>query len=183
MGNTVSQWSQNGQNRLRVWCAACSSGEEPYTILMTALENTNGRMNMTLYASDISTKVLQMAKFGVYKDTDIQGIPPVLLKKYFRKGVGRAASLYRVKPELRNLIQFSQINLSTPPYPMDGELDMIFCRNVMIYFNQDMRKILVQNFEKMLKPGGYLFVGLAESLSGVEKSLKPVEPSIYRKPL
>lgn len=181
-GNFLREHSANGTNRLRIWCAACSTGEEPYTILMTALENMTPKTDLKLFASDISTKVLQIAKFGVYKESDLDGIPKPLLRKYFRKGVDRAASLYRIKPELRNMVEYSQINLSTPPYPVEGGLDMIFCRNVMIYFNQEMRAMLVQNFERMLKPGGLLFVGLAESLSGVQKTLLPIEPSIYRKP-
>ncbi len=136
---------------------------------------------MRITASDISTKVLQTAKFGVYRNSDVAPIPRGLLKRHFLKGTGRAESLYRVKPHLRELVNFCQINLSTPPYPVDNGLDIIFCRNVMIYFNQDLRRVLVDNFEQMLRPGGYLIVGLAESLSGLHRNLATVEPSVYRK--
>lgn len=177
----VRDWSSNGMRRMRIWCAACSTGEEPYTIAMTALENLQKGMDLEIVASDISTKVLQIAKFGVYKDTDVARVPPPLLKKYFQKGVGRAEQLYRVKQQLRDMVSYRQINLSTPPYPINGELDAIFCRNVMIYFNNDLRAMLVHHFERLLKPGGLLFVGMAESLTGIHKNLATVEPSVYRK--
>jgi len=171
----------NGQREVRVWCAACSTGEEPYTIAMTALEAMAKPMALQIVASDISTKVLQIAKFGVYRDTDVARVPPNLLKKYFQKGVGRAERLYRIKPELRQRINYRQINLSTPPFPVEGNLDAIFCRNVMIYFNQDLRRSLVASFERLLRPGGHLFVGMAESLSGQHRDLQTVEPSVYVK--
>jgi chemotaxis protein methyltransferase CheR len=181
LGERVREWSANGQRKLRIWCAACSTGEEPYTLAMTALDNQAKPVAVEVVASDISTKVLQIAKFGVYKDTDVEKLPPSLLKKYFQQGVGRAAQLYRIKRELRERVGFKQINLSTPPYPVEGNLDAIFCRNVMIYFNHDLRRLLVHHFEQMLRPGGYLFVGLAESLTGAHKNLSTVEPSVYRK--
>ena len=132
MGQRVREMSGNGTRRLRIWCAACSTGEEPYTIAMTVLEHARNPVSLKIIASDISTKVLQLAKLGIYKDTDLTNIPPPLLKKYFQIGVGRADRLYRVKPSLREAVTFQQINLSTPPYPVEGGLDMIFCRNVMI---------------------------------------------------
>jgi chemotaxis protein methyltransferase CheR len=138
-------------------------------------------MSVRIVASDISTKVLQLAKFGIYKDTDLSDIPPPLLKKYFQVGVGRADRLYRVKQPLRDMVTFQQINLSTPPYPVEGGLDMIFCRNVMIYFNHELRRVLVKHFEDLLRPQGYLFVGMSESLSGIQKTLVSLEPSVYRK--
>jgi len=181
MGQLVRQWGEEGKTRLRIWCAACSTGEEPYTIAMTSLEAMPRPMDLKIMASDISTKVLHIAKFGVYKNSDVANISKPLLKKYFRKGVGKAAELVRVNPEIRNLVSYSQINLSTPPYPIEGGLDMIFCRNVMIYFDSDLRQKLVKNFENLLRPGGVLFVGMAESLSGVSKSMKTLEPSVYQK--
>ena len=181
LADVVKQLSGNGKRDLRIWCAACSTGEEPYTIAITALEAMHKPMGLQIVASDISTKVLQIAKFGVYRDTDIARVPPNLLKKYFQKGVGRAERLYRIKSELRQRISYKQINLSTPPFPVEGNLDAIFCRNVMIYFNQDLRRSLVANFERLLRPGGHLFVGMAESLSGVHRNLQTVEPSVYVK--
>ena len=181
LGDTLKKWSENGAKPVKIWCAASSSGEEPYTLAIIALENLPRGSKDNIIASDISTKVLQIAKFGVYKDSDVQGIPTPILKRYFQKGVGRAEDLYRVKSELRDMVSFRQVNLATPPYAVESPLDVIFCRNVMIYFNQDLRKRLVKTFSDMLRPGGYLIVGMAESLSGIHEKLKSVEPSVYVK--
>ena len=181
LGETLKKWASSGTKQVRIWCAASSSGEEPYTLAMTALENLPREVKISIIASDISTKVLQIAKFGVYKDSDVKGIPSPLLKRYFQKGVGRAQDLFRVKSDLRDLVSFRQVNLATPPYAVEAPLDVIFCRNVMIYFNQDLRRRLVGSFSDMLRPGGYLVVGMAESLSGIHEKLKSVEPSVYVK--
>lgn len=181
LARVAGEWARAGHRHLHLWCAACSTGEEPYSIAITLRESLPAAVQLKLDASDISTKVLQAAKFGVYKDQDVAGIPMPLLRRYFQKGGPRAEGLYRVKQELRELVDFRQINLSTPPYPIDGPLDVIFCRNVMIYFNQELRRLLVQTMERMLRPGGYLFVGMAESLSGIHENLVTVEPSVYRK--
>ncbi|HKI97526.1 MAG TPA: protein-glutamate O-methyltransferase CheR [bacterium] len=181
LADLVRKASSNGQRSLRIWCAACSTGEEPYTIAMAVLEAMTRPLELEIIASDISTKVLQIAKFGVYREQDVRTVPAPLLKKYFQKGVGRAAQLYRVKQTLRNMVSYRQINLSTPPYPIEGNQDVIFCRNVMIYFNHDLRRNLVHHFEQMLRPQGHLFVGMAESLTGVHRNLTTVEPSVYRR--
>ena len=103
-----------------------------------------------------------------------------MLRKYFQVG-GEHDDLYRVKPSLRDLVTYYQINLSTPPYPIPGQLDVIFCKNVMIYFTDTLRRQIVDQFQSMLRPGGYLIVGMAESLSAAKHQLKSVEPSVYRK--
>ncbi len=177
----IRAWESAGQRAVRIWSAASSTGEEPYTIAMTVLENLARPMPVEILASDISTKVLNAASAGVYRRQDIEKIPPALLRKYFQVG-GDADELYRVKPVLRNVVSFHQINLSTPPYPIQGLLDVIFCKNVMIYFNQQLRQQIVETFQSMLRPGGYLVVGMAESLSASKHGLKPVEPSVYLKP-
>ena len=121
LGDVVRDLSANGQRELRIWCAACSTGEEPYTIAMTALDAMQKPLRLQIIASDISTKVLQVAKFGVYREQDVRNLPHDLLKRYFQRGVGRAANLYRVKQRLRDMVSFRQINLSTPPYPVDRD--------------------------------------------------------------
>lgn len=181
LGQWLRQWVQQQRRPIRIWSAACSSGEEPYTICMTVLDALGGASDVQIMASDISTKVIQAAKYGVYKPQDIHNIPLPTLKKYFQVGGSAEAELYRVKPALREMVQFQQINLSTPPYPIQGQLDVIFCRNVMIYFNRELRRLLVRTFQEMLRPGGFLVVGLAESLSGLQHDLQVVEPSVYRK--
>lgn|SRR5689334_9358574 len=178
----LQDWVQKqGRKPVRIWSAACSTGEEPYSISMTVMDALNSAADVQIQASDISTKVIQIAKYGVYKPQDVQNIPMPTLKKYFQVGGAAEAELYRVKPAIRDMVQFHQINLSTPPYAVQGQLDVIFCRNVMIYFNRDLRKLLVRTFQDMLRPGGYLVVGLAESLSGIQHDMQVIEPSVYRK--
>jgi chemotaxis protein methyltransferase CheR len=181
LASAVRGASQNGANTIRVWCAASSTGEEPYSIAMTLLENMASPTRVEIIASDISTKVLHIAKFGVYRAQDIQGIRADLVKKYFQVGTGRAQSYFRAKSSLRNVVDFKQVNLSTPPFPIQGGLDYIFCRNVMIYFNDQLRTQLLQNFYSLLKPGGYLLLGLAESISGRFADFASVEPSVYQR--
>jgi chemotaxis protein methyltransferase CheR len=181
LGQWLGQWSNEQRRPARIWSAACSTGEEPYSMCMTVLDNAPNPANVQILASDISTKVIQIAKFGVYKPQDIQNIPRATLKKHFQVGGSDGTELYRVKPHLRDMVSYQQINLSTPPYPLQGNLDCIFCRNVMIYFNRDLRRLMVKTFQDMLRPGGFLVVGLAESLSGIQHDLATVEPSVYRK--
>jgi chemotaxis protein methyltransferase CheR len=181
LGGWLRDWSQKGRRPIRIWSAACSTGEEPYSICMTVLDHVSGAADVQIMGSDISTKVIQIAKFGVYKPQDIQNIPLVTLKKHFQVGGSADAELYRVKPALRDMVAYQQINLSTPPYAIQGQLDVIFCRNVMIYFNRDLRKLMIRTFQDMLRPGGYLVVGLAESLSGLQHDLTVIEPSVYCK--
>ncbi len=177
----VATASGDGSKKIRIWCAASSSGEEPYSIAMTILENLANPIKTEIVASDISTKMLQAAKFGAYRAQDIGGIRADLVKKYFQIGKGRALSYYRAKAVLRDMVEFKQINLSTPPFPVEGGLDYIFCRNVMIYFNDELRGRLLANFHKLLKPNGYLILGMAESITGRFGNFAPVEPSVYRK--
>lgn len=177
----VSAASRNGAKALKIWCAASSSGEEPYSIAITILENLQAPMKVEIIASDISTKVLQTAKFGAYRAQDIRGIRADLVKKYFQVGTGRAQSFFRAKSSLRDLVEFKQINLSTPPFPVEGGLDYIFCRNVMIYFNEELRGQLLANFHSLLKPEGFLILGMAESITGRFGKFSNVEPSVYRK--
>jgi chemotaxis protein methyltransferase CheR len=181
LGQWLREWQRPGPRNIRIWSAASSTGEEPYSIAMTVLDHHSRPSEVQLLASDISTKVIQIARFGVYKEQDIQNIPLPILKKHFQVGGDGGRELYRVKAQLREMVLFQQINLSTPPYPIQGHLDVIFCRNVMIYFNRDLRKIMIQNFHQMLKPGGFLIVGMAESLSGLQHEFQTVEPSVYRK--
>jgi len=177
----VRAWERERRTSLRLWCAASSTGEEPYSIAMTVLENVTRSIHVDIVASDISTRVLDAARKGIFRRQDVERIPQQLLRKYFQVG-GDADELFRVKPVLSDMVSYRQINLSTPPYPVQGDLDAIFCRNVMIYFTQDLRRQIVGEFQRMLRPGGYLVVGMAESLSAAKHDLQPVEPSVYRKP-
>ena len=173
-----------GSRRLRIWSAACSSGEEPYTIAMVVLEK-NPYFGLggdcKILATDISTKVLGMAKQGLYGPERLKTVPPMLVSKYFHKTEGeRGDPMYQVTSQLRELIAFRRLNLMDP-LPFKNPLDLIFCRNVMIYFDKETISRLVNSYHQVLTPGGYLFIGHSESLSGLAHSFKYVGPCIYQK--
>jgi chemotaxis protein methyltransferase CheR len=177
----TARWVAAGQTRFRVWCAASSSGEEPYTIAMTMMEAIGSRkVDLRILATDISTRVLEMAKRGTYAASAINNVPPDLRKKWFLPdGDGR---LVRVKDELRALVTYNRLNLAKPPYPMKGPIDVVFCRNVMIYFDNQVRSRIIGEVRRLVRPGGLLCVGHAESLSTLQGDLLNVQAAAYRIP-
>ncbi len=170
-----------GRPRLRLWSAGCSTGEEPYTMAVTALEAAQGlNAEIRILATDISTRVLQKARQGIYPADRVKSVPPDLLRKYFQMGQGNWAGQYRVKKDVRDLVSFERFNLMEPPAA--GEpFDVIFCRNVMIYFDKKTQEGLVNRFHGRLARGGYLFIGHSESLTGLSHAFQYLEPSLYRK--
>ena len=167
--------------RLRVWCAGCSTGEEPYSLAMTLKEALNGQNVYTqILATDISTKVLKTATAGIYSSERVKSIPGSLLRKYFQIGQGKWEEHYRVKEALRKIIKFTRFNLMGKPHFKDP-FDTIFCRNVMIYFDKETQKRLIDSFYDCLKEGGWLFIGHSESLTGITHRFNYIEPSVYRK--
>jgi len=183
LSELLKKWSDAGQRRFRIWCAASSSGEEPYTIAMTVREALKGPgYDVKILATDISTRILLHASEGVYADDRVQDIPPELLRAYFeRRRDSSGAISYRALPSIRDMIVFKRLNLSSPPFPMKGPLDAVLCRNVMIYFDNPVRQRLVQEVSRLLRPGGVLMVGHSESLTGIKTDLKPVRPAVYLK--
>lgn len=178
----LTQWVAQGRRRITIWCAACSSGEEPYTIAMVARETLPPDVPVSILASDISTRVLQAARLGIYREQDIRRVPEPYVRRYFQRGASaRTQQLVRVKPVLRELVSYSQINLSTPPFQVPHDLDAIFCRNVMIYFTPALRQKLARNLLFHLRPDGRLFLGMAETLPADFHALRTREPSVYRK--
>lgn len=178
----ISDLIYNRQNKIRVWCAASSTGEEPYTIAMTMLEaDKRNNTDIKLLATDISTKVLGIAKTGEYEAEKLKKVPSQLRKKYFTVAGSRENGLYTANASLKQMILFRRLNLSKPPYPMKGPLDIVFCRNVMIYFDNEVRTRLITEIHRLLKPGGYLITGHAESLSSLNVDFKCIKPSIYIK--
>jgi chemotaxis protein methyltransferase CheR len=167
----------------RVWSAASSSGEEPYTIAIVLAEyaRNHGAMDWRIEGSDISTRILAMARAGVYSADSVRLPAPELLPRYFQKGTGAQAGNYRVKEALRAAITFHHLNLLQPAYPVAAGQHVIFCRNVMIYFDQETQQELVAKLTRQLAPGGHLIVGHSESLMGVRHTLKQVRPAVYRK--
>lgn len=170
-----------GHGTFRVWSAASSTGEEAYTIAMVLAEHLPDD-NWEIVGSDISTKVLAKAAAGHYPLERHEGIPPALLSKYCLKGVRSQAGTFLIAPALRSRARFLQINLTQPITEKIGEFDVIFLRNVMIYFDNDTKRKVVANLLPRLKPGGHFIVGHSETLNGFTDALTMVQPTIYRKP-
>ncbi len=160
-----------------IWCAACSSGEEPYSIAIYCLERG---FKPTILATDISTKVLNAGREGVYPMEKVKSINKEILKKYFRKGVGKWDGYVQVKKQLREMVTFKRFNLLSGRIPKEM-FDVIFCRNVLIYFDRETKELVINRLYEAVKWGGYLVIGGAESLSGVSHSLQYVKPSTYVK--
>ena len=175
--------ANNGHSKpkLRVWSAGCSTGEEPYSIAIVLNELIDGNnIDMKILATDISTKVLKTATNGIYTNEKTKNIPAQLLKKYFQIGQKGWNGHYRVKKELRDIVKFMRFNLMESP-PSKDIFDVIFCRNVMIYFDKATQNNLVNRFYDCLKQGAYLFIGHSEGLTGLKHRFKYIEPSVYRK--
>jgi len=168
--------------RLRFWSAACSSGQEPYTLAISLLEflGKNTNFDIKILATDISTKVLSEAQRGVYSTDQMGDIPKPLIRTYFQQGQGRQKGFYRVKPNLRNIISFKRFNLMDK-FPFNSVFQFVFCRNVMIYFDKKTQEKLVNKFYQCIVPGGYLMIGHSESLTGVNHPFKYIQPSVYQK--
>jgi chemotaxis protein methyltransferase CheR len=164
----------------KIWSAGCSTGEEPYSLAMTLKECLDGTGRAKVVATDISTRVLRVAMNGIYSEEKIKNLPLPLVKKYLQIGSGRWTGSYRVKKGLRDTVEFMRFNLMEQP-PPEFSFDVIFCRNVMIYFDKLTQGTLVNRFYNCLQKGGYLFVGHSESLTGLDHAFTYIEPSVYRK--
>ena len=167
-----------------IWSAASSTGEEPYSIAMCmadTLARAGGkRRSFRILATDISTRVLQAAQRGVYEAERFGELPEAWRKAYLLRGDGDCRGLYKIKPELAKLVTFERLNL-IEPFPHRRLYHVIFCRNVVMYFDKNTQQDIVLRLGECLEPGGYLFVGHSESLTGVEHGLKYVRPATYRK--
>jgi chemotaxis protein methyltransferase CheR len=168
-----------GTRTVRIWSGACSSGEEIYTIAMVMAEVLGDRP-WEIIGSDISTRVLERARSGHYPMERAEDIPKPYLSKYCLKGVGQQDGTFLIDKALRQRVQISQVNLNAP-LPRLGEFDVIFLRNVMIYFDQKTKQQVVQRMLPLLRSDGYFLVSHSESLNGVTDALRLVSPSVYRK--
>jgi|SRR5450756_217386 len=170
---------------LRVWSAASSTGEEPYTIAIHLAEHLAAAETgaWQIEATDISTRVLAVAQQGVYEAERLAGVSAEQVRRYFQKGVGEREGQFRVKAGLRERVRFHHLNLLQPPYPFKQPFHLIFCRNVMIYFDRPTQETLVSQLADWLVPGGHLLVGHSESLGNINHPLKLVQPAIYLKPV
>lgn len=149
----------------KVWCCAASTGEEPYSILMTAIGALGYSTKFSLIASDIDSKVLATATRGVYRIENLKNISPDQFKSFFLRGKGANSGMVRIKPELQKLVEFRIVNLTRDSWPFQKMFDVVFCRNVMIYFDGPTQRRVLERIHQVMAPGGLLFVGHAENFS------------------
>ncbi len=187
-GTVLPEFMQGGDGRMRapfsVWSAACSSGEEPYTLalIMSEFERENPGFKFSITATDISTKVLEKAKAGIYDENQISMIPLSQKQRYFLRSKDRTKSQVRVVSELRSGIVFQRLNLMDEQYPLrEASLDAIFCRNVIIYFDRQTQGALLGRLCRYIKRDGYLFLGHSETVHGFDLPLVRTSSTIYRK--
>jgi chemotaxis protein methyltransferase CheR len=171
----------NGR-KMRFWTAACSSGEEPFSLSMLLHENIPDMRSkdILILATDISLRMLEMARAGIYREDRVRELPSAFLKKYFVRVQGDQPPAYRLTDEVKATVRLAWLNLMDP-WPMKGLFNVIFCRNVMIYFDRPTQQSLISRFWNLLEPGGYLFVGHSEGLSAIKHEFHYVKPAIYKK--
>ncbi len=180
--HAIPALQREGQRELRCWSSACSSGEEPYTLAMVLSEaalSTPG-LRWQILASDISTEMLDRARGATYGEDRIEPVPAPIRKRYLLRRRDGAAQV-RIVPQLRDRVRFRQINLLDRDYLLGGPLEVIFCRNVFIYFRKELQAAILERFCRALIPGGYLFLGHSETIQGFDVPLVQVAPTIYRK--
>ena len=187
LARTVRRWMEAEPPRplpIRIWSAGCSSGEEAYSIAMTMddLLRCCPRLQFKILATDISTRMLERARRGVYPPDRLANVPAEFRRRYFLRIVEDGEPLAQVRPELRRAVRFARLNLVNEPFPFRNGFDVIFCRNVMIYFDRPTQQALVSKFTAALNPGGYLLIGHSESLNNTQHALRYVMPTVYAKP-
>lgn len=171
------------RSRIHIWSAACATGEEPYSIALSLLEESprEAATKVRIRATDISTRVLEKARQGVYEVDRLQSMPASMLRQYMEKVDPAHATSWRFKNEVRSMINFEHLNL-VARLPEGYCCPVIFCRNIMIYFDKPTQQSLVQRLSQHLEPGGYLLIGHSESLNNIAHSLEYISPAVYRKP-
>lgn len=157
--------SHKQNNKWKVWCCAASTGEEPYSILMTAVEALGQHSHFSLTASDIDSRVLATASRGIYRIENLKNISDDQFKDFFLRGKGANAGMVRIKPELQKMVDFKIVNLVRDSWPFQELFDVVFCRNVMIYFDGPTQRRVLERIHQVMSPGGLLFVGHAENFS------------------
>ena len=172
-----------GERKIKIWSAACSTGEEPYSIALTLLEALRGEAgwNIRILASDICTEALKIAQRAIYDEDGIKKLPAHLWCKYLLKGIGEHKGRYRFKEFVRRMVEFHRINLKEGRLPVREEFDAIFLRNVLIYFDRPTQDEIVEKLSRHICRGGYLFLGHSESLQARPSGFKMVIPSVYLK--
>lgn len=177
----LPEWrSKNPNGVFRIWSAGCSTGEEPYTlaIVLSEYREQDSRLKFRISATDISTRVLQHSMRAVYPEEKLQSVTRNIVRKYFLRSKDRKKQLVRVAPELRQLIDFGRLNFMEP-FTLDEKQDVIFCRNVLIYFERPVQESILYKLSENLKKGGVLFIGHSESITGMKLPLQQIAPTVY----
>lgn len=186
----LPQWQRQAEQgrrktRIRAWCAACSSGEEPYSLALLLLDQfgDDPRWQLDIVASDLSPRMIARAREGIFPAGRVErGVAVERIRRYFLRGRNANAGNLKVAPEVQALVRFLSINLVTDSYPVAHGLDLIFCRNVLIYFRPERRRVLVERLFALLRPGGLLLLGHAENLAGVGIDARTLIPTVYMRP-
>ena len=180
----LPQWRlcHDESETFHAWSAASSSGEEPFTLAIVLAEFFGLDGKWTIDATDISTRILSRAEQAIYDADKVAPVPKELLRRYFQRGTGQWEGSYRVREQLRQHVRFQYLNLLQSEYPFARRFQLIFCRNVMIYFDRPTQETLVGKLTGQLEPGGHLLVGHSESLGGIRHQLRQLHPAIYIKP-
>lgn len=168
------------RGHLAFWSAACSSGEEAYSMLFSALDSGQVVEHLRIVATDICCRVLSAGEQGIYSSQRLIGVPPTWVSRYFERCPGAESGLWRVREQYRSMVEFRRLNL-IDAIPASPKFPVIFCRNVLIYFSRATQQSVVNRLAGALEPGGFLFTGHAESLTGLDHSLQYVQPAVYQK--
>lgn len=177
----LAEFVKRREQPVSVWCSAASTGEEPYSIAMTLVEalGESAARSASVIATDLDTQVLAKADAGVYAFEQVKHLSPERLKRFFLKGTGAQAGRVKVRPELRAMIRFAQLNLTDADYGLTKPFDAIFCRNVMIYFDKPTQSQVLARFEPLMKPGGLLFAGHSENFTYVTQAFRLRGQTVY----
>ncbi|WDD95976.1 chemotaxis protein CheR [Burkholderia sp. FERM BP-3421] len=177
----LAEFVKRREAPVSVWCSAASTGEEPYSIAITLIEalGDSAARSATVFATDLDTQVLAKAESGIYTFDQVKHLSPERLKRFFLKGTGAQAGRVKVRPELRAMIRFEQLNLTDADYGIAKPFDAIFCRNVMIYFDKPTQGQVLSRFEPLVKPGGLLFAGHSENFTYVTQAFRLRGQTVY----
>jgi len=186
VNRVLPEWQErrgdNGSRKLMLWSAGCSTGEEPYTLAMVLSEAAKRqRLNFQIMATDISSSVLEKAKLAIYDEDRVLPVPEIMKKNYLLRSREHSSGLVRIAPELRAKVRFRRLNFMDADYGIREPLDIIFCRNVIIYFDRQTQEEVLNRFYRQLAPGGTIFMGHSETLNGLDVPFVMVAPTVYRR--
>lgn len=185
-GTVLPQYAAQGRNQIKIWSAGCSTGQEPYTLSMVMASYIKNNplssiRDYSVLATDISTKVLDKAASAIYPMDAVKGIPKEIMHQYFLKGKDPTNPAVRLKQDIRSHVNFMRLNFMDEDYGFRDTLQIIFCRNVLIYFDKQNQEKVIRQFLRYLEPGGYLFLGHSETIFGMTLPFKTVAPTVFQR--